>query len=1339
MQAHFSRLFTAMQAFRNAVALVEMGKRKYNLAEPQMLNGILLVKQEIPKIEPAQLARELGRQATALESQARNYAVSALRVAQNGLTSFEVQKNTKRQQELRDQQLQRVQKEKQQQQKQQGVQGQGGGSRRLLATGEPLTSRFEPRKSRTVSPRRTQLATRAAVDTSPPSTGLRGSSSSNRPPRGIPTGGNGAAISSNGSATRFAPGAPLKRPLERPRDRVFEEDPAEEAAAARRAIGAPLYDAQGLAKFYSKRPLEVVGRALRVTTALGSVAASVLIDRQRGQLDANMPRRASQLRRALTSLGPTFVKLGQALSTRPDLCPPAYLDELALLQDALPTFPDAEAFACIEGELGRPMESMFESISPSPIAAASLGQSISPSPIAAASLGQVSPQTSQLVELALLALLQDALPTFPDEEAFACIEGELGRPMGTMFESISPSQIAAASLGQLYVGLRRFSLSCPIPSLPSPSSLSPLFPPGQQGMADQIRHRISSQGAMPGHHNSHRAPSPSPSSSACSLLDSPACRCTSGSGTEVYKARLSWSGMEVGVYKARLIGGTEVAVKVQRPGITTAIGLDFLLIRGLDPVGITTAIGLDFLLIRGLCSLVDRYVDSLTTSVTIGLDFLLIRGLCSLVDKYVDSLTTSITTAIGLDFLLIRGLCSLVDKYVGSLTTSSVALLDEFADRVYQELNYVQEARNARRFRQLYGNQNGVYVPQIVWRHTSCRVLCMEWVDGVKLSDAGCMCLHTFMPCVHLGPTPHPSPLPTQIVWRNTSCRVLCMEWVDGVKLSDAASMRQNNLDVIDLVDIGIQCSLRQLLEFGYFHADPHPGNLLAMSDGRLAFLDFGMMSETPPRARFAIIGHVVHLVNRDYEAMARDYYVPLPLTVASSHPFPVAVCLPSPPSRLSLRSPLSGFPSSPSLPSTPRELDFLDPSVDVAPIMPSSPLHLAPPFSPLTPSPCPFSPLSRLSLRSPPELDFLDPSVDVAPIVPALRGFFDDVLQATVSELNFKTIVDGLGAVLYQYPFNVPAYYALILRSLTVLEGLALYSDPNFKVLAAAYPYMAKRLLTDPNPYLRDALIELLFKDGVFRWSRLENLLTQGQRDRDYKTTDALQPLMALILGPEGKPLRALVVAEGVRVAEALLVAGAVDGALEVLPDAVTTALLPRPLVPLRQALEAARGGGRGCGWEWECGRECGGGEGSGKGGCEGEEYGGDGGVESSGAAVLGVAEDFGWVLRCWALLRTSDGFDPASLLPLVDEEVREVGPVSELRDIQNPSQPIATPLLSLCHPTGVATGGGEGDGIGLCYSLAAETGSTLATAAATTSAVLPGPCTCTSSVGLSTNQASD
>lgn len=83
------------------------------------------------------------------------------------------------------------------------------------------------------------------------------------------------------------------------------------------------------------------------------------------------------------------------------------------------------------------------------------------------------------------------------------------------------------------------------------------------------------------------------------------------------------------------------------------------------------------------------------------------------------------------------------------------------------------------------------------------------------------------------------------------------------------------------------------------------------------------------------------------------------------------------------------------------------------------------------------------------------------------------------------------MACISINYFLAVPAYYALILRSLTVLEGLALYADPNFKVLAASYPYFAKRLLTDPNPYLRDALIELLFKDGKFRHELLCYLLT--------------------------------------------------------------------------------------------------------------------------------------------------------------------------------------------------------------------------------------------------------
>lgn len=631
------------------------------------------------------------------------------------------------------------------------------------------------------------------------------------------------------------------------------EDLQAEGRAMARAVNASVYSPEVLAVQYGSRPIKVLRRTLEILTGLGSFGLKLLLDKRNGVFDQKKGIRAAELRRIFTRLGPTFVKLGQGLSTRPDICPPEYLEELAELQDALPTFPDAEAFSCIERELGLPLDSIFSSISPSPIAAASLGQ--------------------------------------------------------------------------------------------------------------------------------------------------------------VYKAQLTYSGQTV-------------AVKVQRPGIEEAIGLDFYLIRGLG---------------------------------------------------------------------------FFINKYVDIITSDVVALIDEFARRVYQELNYVQEGQNARRFKKLYADREDILVPDIFWDYTSGKVLTMEWVDGVKLNE------------------------------------------------QDA--IERQGLKVLDLVNTGIQCSLRQLLEYGYFHADPHPGNLLATPEGKLAFLDFGMMSETPEEARFAIIGHVVHMVNRDYEAMARDYYA----------------------------------------------------------------------------------------------LDFLSRDVDVSPIVPALRNFFDDALNYTVSELNFKTLVNGLGAVFYQYPFNVPAYYALILRSLTVLEGLALYADPNFKVLAASYPYFAKRLLTDPNPYLRDALIELLFKDGRFRWNRLENLLVQGSKDRDFSANDALQPVLKLLLGPDGEELQILVIKEAVRVTEAVVIGTVVD-TYNSIPNVVRALIFNANVAgPLTVS---------------------------------------DSEIDS----MMALRDQ---VFRIWGLLRSSQDFDPALLQPILQvlqqPEARSLGE----RVIGGITQRLAARLLQqvLRAPTTVST----------------------------------------------------
>lgn len=83
---------------------------------------------------------------------------------------------------------------------------------------------------------------------------------------------------------------------------------------------------------------------------------------------------ATRCRDLLTDLGPCFIKAGQVLANRPDIIRQDYMDELCVLQDDVPSFPDDEAFEIIEKNLGRPMEQVLSAISERPIAAASLGQ-----------------------------------------------------------------------------------------------------------------------------------------------------------------------------------------------------------------------------------------------------------------------------------------------------------------------------------------------------------------------------------------------------------------------------------------------------------------------------------------------------------------------------------------------------------------------------------------------------------------------------------------------------------------------------------------------------------------------------------------------------------------------------------------------------------------------------------------------------------------------------------------------------------------------------------------------------------------------------------------------------
>jgi ubiquinone biosynthesis protein len=93
-----------------------------------------------------------------------------------------------------------------------------------------------------------------------------------------------------------------------------------------------------------------------------------------GLLRHASPRQAAQLREALEELGPSFIKVGQALSARADLLPPAYVDELSKLLDEVPPTPFSEMEAVLRSELGHPPETLFATLDPNPVASASIGQ-----------------------------------------------------------------------------------------------------------------------------------------------------------------------------------------------------------------------------------------------------------------------------------------------------------------------------------------------------------------------------------------------------------------------------------------------------------------------------------------------------------------------------------------------------------------------------------------------------------------------------------------------------------------------------------------------------------------------------------------------------------------------------------------------------------------------------------------------------------------------------------------------------------------------------------------------------------------------------------------------------
>jgi predicted unusual protein kinase regulating ubiquinone biosynthesis (AarF/ABC1/UbiB family) len=291
---------------------------------------------------------------------------------------------------------------------------------------------------------------------------------------------------------------------------------------------------------------------------------------------ARLEKQAAWLSKSLIGLGPTFIKIGQSLGTRADLLPLAYVKELATLQDQVPAFSTADAFARVESELGRSLQECYAEIDSEPVASASLGQ----------------------------------------------------------------------------------------------------------------------------------------------------------------------------VYRARLFSGAEVAVKVQR--------LD------LDRI-----ISFDVAILYRLVKLTNRFFPRVNEN------------------------------------------------------ADWEGMLREFHATVFEEMDYVKEGRNADRFRYNFRSWNVIRVPKIYWSHTSRRVLTLEFVRGTKVTD------------------------------------------IEGLRARRLSAVKVNRLLV--------RTYLKQLLEDGFFHADPHPGNLLVLDSGHLAFFDFGMVGRITPKLQSQMIDAFFHVVARDVRGLGQD------------------------------------------------------------------------------------------------------------------------------------------------------------------------------------------------------------------------------------------------------------------------------------------------------------------------------------------------------------------------------------------------------------------------------------------------------------------------------------
>jgi ubiquinone biosynthesis protein len=105
-----------------------------------------------------------------------------------------------------------------------------------------------------------------------------------------------------------------------------------------------------------------------------------------------------------------------------------------------------------------------------------------------------------------------------------------------------------------------------------------------------------------------------------------------------------------------------------------------------------------------------------------------------------------------------------------------------------------------------------------------------------------------------------------RVYWEHTAKSVLVMEYIDGIKMDQVDQIRQAGIDPKEVAMIGLRSFSRQLMDFGFFHADPHPGNTIVMYDGRVSLVDFGIIGYLDEEAMMQVANIFLGYAEHDYD-----------------------------------------------------------------------------------------------------------------------------------------------------------------------------------------------------------------------------------------------------------------------------------------------------------------------------------------------------------------------------------------------------------------------------------------------------------------------------------------